>query len=79
MIAVSDTSPINCLRAIGQIEILPKLFGTISIPSAGMPFVHAALVKTLLRRIGRRKWALFASEDCDAGITGIGCERSPSP
>ena len=34
MIVVSDTSPINYLLAIGQIEILPKLFGTIVIPSS---------------------------------------------
>ena len=36
MIVVSDTSPINYLLAIGQIEILPKLFGTIVIPVAVM-------------------------------------------
>lgn len=34
MIVVSDTSPINYLLAIGQVEVLSKLFGTIVIPSA---------------------------------------------
>ena len=36
MIVVSDTSPINYLLAIGQIEILPKLFGNIVIPASVM-------------------------------------------
>jgi predicted nucleic acid-binding protein len=32
VIVVSDTGPLNYLLAIGQIEILPKLFGTIVVP-----------------------------------------------
>ncbi len=34
MIIVSDTSPINYLVLIGEIELLPKLFGQIVIPQA---------------------------------------------
>jgi predicted nucleic acid-binding protein len=41
MIVVSDTSPINYLLAIGQVEILPKLFGTIVIPSVVMAELKA--------------------------------------
>jgi predicted nucleic acid-binding protein len=32
MIVVSDTSPINYLLLINQVEILPKLFNQIIIP-----------------------------------------------
>jgi predicted nucleic acid-binding protein len=42
MIVVSDTSPINYLLAIGQVEVLPKLFGTIVIPSTVMAELKAA-------------------------------------
>ena len=42
MIVVSDTSPINYLLAIGQIEVLPKLFGTIVIPSSVMSDLQVA-------------------------------------
>jgi predicted nucleic acid-binding protein len=42
MIVVSDTSPINYLLAIGQIEILPKLFGTIVIPNSVMAELKTA-------------------------------------
>ena len=34
MIIVSDTSPINYLVLIGEIELLPKLFGKVVIPQA---------------------------------------------
>lgn len=34
MIVVSDTSPLNYLVLIGQVEVLPKLFGRVVIPSA---------------------------------------------
>jgi predicted nucleic acid-binding protein len=34
MIVVADTSPINYLVLIGQIEILPHLYGRILIPSS---------------------------------------------
>ncbi len=34
MIVVSDTSPINYLVLIDEIELLPKLFGQVIIPSA---------------------------------------------
>jgi hypothetical protein len=34
MIVVADTSPINYLVLIGQIEILPRLYTRITIPSA---------------------------------------------
>ncbi len=44
-----------------------------------MPFVRAALLKTLLRRFGKTKRALFAPKNGDAGITELCCERSPSP
>jgi predicted nucleic acid-binding protein len=34
MIVISDTTPINYLVLIGQIELLPKLFGRVVIPPA---------------------------------------------
>jgi predicted nucleic acid-binding protein len=34
MVAVADTSPINYLVLIGQIDILPRLYARIAIPSA---------------------------------------------
>lgn len=34
MIVVSDTSPLNYLVLINAVDLLPQLFGTISIPSA---------------------------------------------
>jgi predicted nucleic acid-binding protein len=34
MIIVSDTSPINYLVLIREIELLPKLFGEVVIPQA---------------------------------------------
>ncbi len=34
MIIVSDTSPINYLVLIQEIELLPKLFGEVVIPQA---------------------------------------------
>jgi predicted nucleic acid-binding protein len=34
MVAVSDTSPICYLVLIGEIEILPKLFGRVLVPQA---------------------------------------------
>ncbi len=34
MIVVSNTSPINYLILIGEIDLLPKLFGQIIIPQA---------------------------------------------
>lgn len=42
MIVVSDTSPINYLLAIGRIEILMKLFGTIVIPASVVSEFNAA-------------------------------------
>jgi predicted nucleic acid-binding protein len=45
MIVVSDTSPINYLLAIGQIEVLPKMFGMIIIPSSVMSELQAALAR----------------------------------
>lgn len=41
MIVVSDTSPINYLLAIGQIEVLPKMFETIVIPNSVMVELQA--------------------------------------
>ena len=34
MVVVADTSPVNYLVLIGQIEILPRLYARIAIPSA---------------------------------------------
>jgi uncharacterized protein len=34
MIVVSDTSPISNLAAIGQLELLQKLYGNVIIPTA---------------------------------------------
>ena len=34
MIVVSDTSPINNLAAINQLELLRQLYGTVIIPEA---------------------------------------------
>lgn len=34
MIVVADTSPLNYLVLIGQIEILPKMFGSVILPRA---------------------------------------------
>jgi len=34
MIVVSDASPLNILLLLGEVELLPKLFGEISIPPA---------------------------------------------
>ena len=34
MIIVSDTSPLNYLVLIGNVEVLPQLFGQIIIPQA---------------------------------------------
>lgn len=34
MIVVSDTSPLNYLILIGQIELLPAMFGTVIVPPA---------------------------------------------
>lgn len=34
MIAVSDTSPLNYLILIGEVELLPKMFSRVVIPSA---------------------------------------------
>ncbi len=34
MIVIADTSPINYLLLIGEVEILPKLFGDVLIPQA---------------------------------------------
>jgi len=34
VIVVSDTSPLNYLRKIGRLELLPQLFGEVLIPSA---------------------------------------------
>lgn len=42
MIVVSDTSPLNYLLAIGQVDVLPKLFGTIVVPSSVFAELSAA-------------------------------------
>ena len=42
MIVVSDTSPLNYLLAIGQVGVLPTLFGTIVIPSSVMSELRAS-------------------------------------
>jgi len=34
MIIIADTSPVNYLLLIGEIEILPQLYGRVIIPSA---------------------------------------------
>ena len=34
MLVIADTSPVNYLLLIGHINILPKLFGTVILPSA---------------------------------------------
>ena len=34
MLVIADTGPVNYLLLTGQIEILPKLFGTVILPSA---------------------------------------------
>jgi len=41
MIVVSDTSPVNYLLAIDRIDVLPKLFGTVIIPSSVMAELKA--------------------------------------
>jgi predicted nucleic acid-binding protein len=41
MIVVADTSPINYLILIEEIEILPKMYGTVTIP----PAVHDELLR----------------------------------
>jgi predicted nucleic acid-binding protein len=34
MIVIADTGPINYLTSIGHIDILPKLYSTVLIPTA---------------------------------------------
>lgn len=41
MIVVSDTSPINYLVQIGQIEVLPRLFSRVLVPEAVMAELSA--------------------------------------
>lgn len=42
MIVVADTSPVNYLCIIGQIDLLPQLFGTVVIPQAVLDELQAA-------------------------------------
>jgi len=35
MIVVADTTPVNYLILIGEIDVLPKLYGRVVIPPAG--------------------------------------------
>lgn len=42
MIVVADTSPINYLCIIEQIDLLSELFGTVVIPQAVLDELHAA-------------------------------------
>ncbi|MFM2295873.1 MAG: hypothetical protein RLZZ350_2286 [Verrucomicrobiota bacterium] len=51
MIVVSDTSPINYLLAIGQIDLLPRLFGKIILPAAVVAELQAADAPP-----GNRRW-----------------------
>jgi predicted nucleic acid-binding protein len=50
MIVVSDTSPVNYLLAIGQIELLPRLFGQIILPAAVMAELQTPDAPDLNRR-----------------------------
>lgn len=42
MIAVSDTSPLNYLALIGEIELLPRIFTRVLIPPAVISELHHA-------------------------------------
>ena len=49
MIVVSDTSPINYLCQIGHIDLLPKLFGRIVVPTAVMAELSASAAPPMVR------------------------------
>ena len=49
MITVADTSPICYLLLIGEIELLPTLFGEVVIPNAVAEELHHPLAPAVLR------------------------------
>ena len=70
MIVVSDTSPITALLTVGQIELLPQLFGEVVIP----PAVKAELLRTHSVLPG---WLRVQSlrDDAKAGIYAQSVDR----
>jgi predicted nucleic acid-binding protein len=41
VIVIADTAPLNYLVLVGEVEILPKLFGRVLIPTAVSKGVNA--------------------------------------
>ena len=62
---VSDTSPINYLNLIGEIEILPKLFGQIVVsPGVTVELQHDATPQAVREWIGSApSWLIVRSPD----------------
>ena len=54
MVVVSDTSAISNLLQIGQLNILQKLFGTITIPPAVQHEIYA--IPTQQKEIEKLSW-----------------------
>ena len=54
MIVVSNTSPLNYLRLIGAVDLLPQLFGSVHIPVAVHDELMAAATPALVRKWVRK-------------------------
>ncbi len=57
MIIIADTSPVNYLLLIGEIEILPQLYGRVIIPSAVLEELSAKNAPELVKN-----WLLTSPE-----------------
>lgn len=57
MIIIADTSPVNYLVLIGEIEILPQLYGRVIIPNAVLEELSAENAPALVE-----KWLLTSPE-----------------
>lgn len=73
MIVIADTSPLNYLILIGEIELLPKLLGQVIIPKAVFdelqaketPLIVQAFFKNLPDWLELREAQLLLDEDLD--------------
>jgi predicted nucleic acid-binding protein len=80
MIVISDTSPINYLVLIGEIDLLAELYQTIIIPSAvfGELSAEASPVKVKKWLENKPDWLLIKEPLVDVSLTTFGLDVGES-
>lgn len=76
MIVIADTSPINYLVVIGEIDILPKLFVEVIIPQAVFDELNHEQAPTIVRDFINRKFSWLkirkTEKSAESGLEKLG-------